>query len=282
MNGPGHKISVARMCCLLEVSRSGYYKHLKACPSKRAVRHSELLNGIRQAYNKSRKTYGCRRVHTTLVKQGQPCNRKTVAALMKRHQIAPQRKRKYKATTDSKHSLPISHNILNREFGVSKPNIAWVTDITYIETQEGWLYLAVFIDLFSRQVVGWKARSEMTADLVLDAYAEGKMAVGRAPLLVHSDRGTQYASDAFRTALKETNCIQSMSRKGNCWDNAVAESFFGMLKTEMIYHTTFESRDQAIVAIFDYIEIFYNRSRRHSALGYLTPFEFTLKGEKAA
>lgn len=275
-------MSKERMCDLLKVSRAGYYKHLKRKPSNRQKRQEKLTKLILSKFEKSRKTFGYRRVHAELVKTGTPCNRKTVAALMRKHKIAPPIKRKFKTTTDSNHTMKRSPNLLNREFQGGKPNLVWMTDITYIETKEGWLYLAVFIDRFSRRVVGWKAHSEMTSDLVLEAYEEGKISAGTAPLMVHSDQGSQYASEAFRKVLKETHCMQSMSRRGNCWDNAVAESFFGALKTEMIYRTTFETRNQAILAIFDYIEIFYNRARPHSALGYLTPLEFSLKGKKVA
>ena len=201
---------------------------------------------------------------------------------MKKHKISPKRKRKYRSTTDSKHNLPIKNNILDREFKQLKPHSAWVSDITYIETREGWLYLAAFIDLYSHKVVGWAADKTMTAELVIEAYKAATKGEGTTPLLVHSDRGSQYASDLFRNLLKSTNCIQSMSRTGNCWDNAVAESFFGALKSELVHRTSFQTRDDAQVALFDYIEIFYNRRRLHSALGYLSPVDFLLKDKKAA
>lgn len=270
---------VERKCKLLGVSPSGYYKSLNRKPSARERKHEMLLGNIRRIFINSRQTYGCRRVHKDLVFSGIHCNKKTVTALMKKHAIAPRRRRKFKSTTDSKHEFPCNDNLLNREFNGGKTNLVWMSDITYIETKQGWLYLTVFIDRYSKQVVGWKAGSEINAKLVLDAFEEAQISTGETPLLVHSDRGTQYASDLFRQKLKQTRSIQSMSRKGNCWDNAVAESFFGTLKSEMIYRTTFETREHAIAALFDYIEIFYNRSRRHSALGYLTPAEFALKGK---
>lgn len=273
------KISVRRKCELLGVHPSGYYKQLNKQPCARERRHAALVPKIRRAFADSRETYGCRRVHKELVRKGVFCNRKTVAALMRKNSISPKRKRKYKCTTDSKHKFRCSPNLLNRDFSGGKPNLVWMSDITYIETKQGWLYLAVFIDRYSRRVVGWKAGSEMTANLVLEAFQEAQISTGKTPLLVHSDRGVQYASATFREKLRQTRCIQSMSRKGNCWDNAVAESFFGALKSEMIYRSTFETRDQAKLAIFDYIETFYNTSRLHSALGYLTPTEFTLKGK---
>lgn len=207
-------------------------------------------------------------------------NKKVVAKLMQEHGLTPHRKRRFKSTTDSKHSLPVSKNHVNREFWTDRPNVAWVSDITYVDTKEGWLYLATFIDLYSRKVVGWSMSDRMTADLVVDAYDMALQRRGGPPNVVHSDRGSQYASYSFRKKLKK--CKQSMSRKGNCWDNAVAESFFGALKSELIYRTCFETRKEAEMSIFEYIEIFYNRTRLHSALGYVSPAEFEEKGRKAA
>jgi transposase InsO family protein len=177
--------------------------------------------------------------------------------------------------------MPVSKNMLRRRFVTNAPNRVWVSDITYIDTAEGWLYLAAFIDLHSRKVVGWSMNERMTADLVVDAFCMAKHRRGvEAPEIVHSDRGSQYASEAFRNQLKK--CKQSMSRKGNCWDNAVAESFFGALKSELVYRTPFKTRKEAEMRIFDYIEIFYNRTRLHSTLGYVSPCEFEEKGRKAA
>lgn len=200
---------------------------------------------------------------------------------MREHEMKPRRRRKYKATTDSRHTLPVAENVVARKFSPEKPNEVWVSDITYIETHEGWLYLTVFIDLYSRMVVGWSMSDSLVADSVVSAYQMAVRRREKPPEIVHSDRGIQYASELFRNALDET-CKQSMSRKGNCWDNAVAESFFGALKSELIYHHTFETRRLAEMTIFEYVEIFYNRERLHSTLGYLTPEEFDLKGKKAA
>lgn len=275
-------LAVERMCALLDVSRGGYYKFLKREPSARALRHEDLLKYIRKAFRESRCTYGVRRVHEALVRTGVQCNRKTVAALMQRNGIAPKRRRKFKSTTDSRHKMPVSKNLLNREFSGGNLHEVWMSDITYIETKQGWLYLAVFIDRYSKQVVGWRADKEMTAELVLEAFAEAQIKTGTSPDMVHSDRGSQYASEAFREKLRQLDCQQSMSRKGNCWDNAVAESFFGAIKSEMIYHATFATREQAQLAIFDYIETFYNTNRLHSALNYQTPVEFALKGKKVS
>ncbi len=268
---------------MLEASRSGYYKWLNSGVGKRKQRRNDLLIRIKEIHEESHRTYGWRRIHRQLRNEGDKCNHKMVEKLMRENNIHPKRQRKYKSTTDSKHKLPISNNILNRQFSVSKPNVAWVSDITYIETHEGWLYLAVFIDLYSRMVVGWSMSDRIDAELVASAYKMGTSRRGITnPFLIHSDRGSQYASNTFKTLLRNLPCIQSMSRKGNCWDNSVAESFFGTLKSEMVYHKTFRTRNEAQLAIFEYIEIFYNKRRLHSTLGYLTPEEFEAKDKTAA
>lgn len=269
------------MCKVLEVSRSGYYKWLSGGVSATEQRRDCLLVRIKDVFARSKGRYGYRRVHQQLKREKVRCTRRTVERLMREHRIKPCRKRKYKATTDSKHTLPVAENVVARRFAPIKPNEIWVSDITYVETEEGWLYLTVFIDLYSRMVVGWSMADSLVADAVVSAY---QMAAGRRetpPRIIHSDRGIQYASELFRTSIAKT-CKQSMSRKGNCWDNAVAESFFGTLKSELIYHYTFQTRKAAELTIFEYIEIFYNRQRLHSTLGYLTPEEFDLKGKKAA
>ncbi len=192
-------------------------------------------------------------------------------------------KKKFKVTTNSKHNLPIAKNLLNRQFKVDMQDQTWVSDITYLWTNEGWLYLAVFIDLFSRRVVGWSMSPTMNAEFILNAF---RMAIGRrarkvAPL-VHSDRGSQYASDIFRAELKLRSCLQSMSRKGNCWDNAVAERFFSSLKLELVNHEKFKTRKEAQEKIFDYIEAYYNRQRIHSSLNYLSPEQFEMSKQNVA
>ena len=186
-----------------------------------------------------------------------------------------------KSTTDSKHNMPVSENKLNRQFKTSKPNEVWVSDITYVETHEGWLYLTVFLDLFSRKIVGWSMSQYMTADLITNAYQMGVARRGTMPELVHSDRGSQYASEEFRKLLAGV-CPQSMSRKANCWDNAVSESFWKTLKVELIYRQVFRTRKAATLSIFEYIETFYNKRRLHSALGYQSPEQFEVKAQKAA
>jgi transposase InsO family protein len=264
------------------VSRAGYYKWLGRGQSKRHKKRASLLERIIKIFEESRQTYGCPRMYAKLRQEGYHCNYKQVERLMKEHEITPKRKRKFKSTTDSRHNLPISPNVLAREFEVKEPDEVWVSDITYIETQEGWLYLAVFIDLYSRLVVGWSMSSNMTAELVVSAFEMARARRGRAPVLVHSDQGSQYASWDFRQRLNTERCLQSMSRRGNCWDNAVSESFFGTLKSELVYRHTFKSRKEAELMLFDFIEIFYNNQRIHSALGYVTPSQKAQKGKKVA
>lgn len=281
MEGERLNHSIALMCKVLGASRSGFYKWKEDRDKNRRQRRQKLLVRIEQIFEQSRQTYGVRRVHAELKREGEKVNRKLVERLMRENQIRPRRKRRFKVTTDSKHSLPISRNVLRRAFITNKPNSVWVGDITYIDTAEGWLYLATFIDLYSRKVVGWSMSDSMSADLVVSAYDMARDRRGGAtPDIVHSDRGSQYASAAFRKRLKKVK--QSMSRKGNCWDNAVAESFFGALKSELIYRNRFETRKEAEMSVFDYIEIFYNKTRLHSTLGYVSPAEFEEKGRKVA
>lgn len=206
---------------------------------------------------------------------GSACGRTKAGTLMKLAGVAAKQKRKFKMTTDSKHNLPVAANLLDRQFEVNEPNKVYVSDITYIWTQEGWLYLAVVLDLFSRQIVGWSLSNRMTKKLVMDAL---RMAIWRrqpAPgLIFHSDRGSQYCSNDFQKMLKTNGMISSMSRKGNCWDNAVAESFFGSMKTERTFFANYVTREEAKRDSVDYIEMFYNSNRRHSYLGYVSPKEF--------
>jgi putative transposase len=263
------------LCKVLGVSRSGFYKWLGRCPSKRSVRREKLLMEIKTVHKESHGNYGSPRVHEQLKLNGTHCNRKTVEKLMSKNGIRSKTKRRFKATTNSKHNKPVAENLLNREFHAAEPDQKWVSDVTYVWTDEGWLYLAVFIDLFSRMVVGWSMSSRMTEDLVIDALRMGLMTRGKkVSPLVHSDQGSQYASDAFRAELEFRGCQQSMSRKGNCWDNSVSESFFGSLKTELIHHEQFKTRKEAEQKTFDYIEVFYNRQRLHSSLNYMPPAKF--------
>lgn len=232
---------------------------------------SELIKTI---HKESNGEYGSPKIHGELRRRGTRCGRKRVARLMRKDGLKAKTIRKFKATTNSNHNLPVAENLLDRDFQPSEPNKAWAADITYIWTNEGWLYLAVVIDLYSRAVVGWSMSERMTRSLVMDAFT---LAVKRRNpargLVHHSDRGSQYASGDFQKLLEKYGAICSMSRKGNCWDNAPAESFFAVLKRGLIFHNQYQTRAQARQSIFEYIERFYNRKRIHSSLGYRTPFE---------
>jgi transposase InsO family protein len=263
------------MCKVFEVSRNKYYEWRQTPVTERKKKDEILESKIRVIHNKSNKRYGSPRIHSALQDGGEQVSRKRVARIMRENKIVSISKKKFKATTNSKHSFPVSPNLLNQNFHFENPNQAWVGDITYIPTAEGWLYLATVIDLFSRMVVGWAASERMTTDLVekafLNAYWKRKPSNG---LIFHSDRGSQYASHRYQQLLKTLNVQQSMSAKGNCYDNAVAESFFGKLKTEFVNHEKFISRKEAKSGIFQYIEIYFNRERKHSTLNYLSPLQF--------
>jgi transposase InsO family protein len=269
---------VATLCRVLEVSRSGFYAWEDRDPSKRSMDDDKLVVEIVAIHKASRETYGSPRVHMELQAMGIAVSRKRVARLMRTLGLESPRKKRFKATTDSKHDMPVAENVLDRKFEVEAPDLAWVTDITYVWTDEGWLYLAAILDLFSRRVVGFAMSARIDRALVLQAL---RHAAGRrlpdAGLTHHSDRGSQYASADYRRALRDLQIVCSMSRKGNCWDNAVAESFFATLKTELVYRRRFATRAEAREAIFDFIETFYNPRRRHSTLGYLSPMEFEKK-----
>lgn len=263
------------MCRVLQVSRSGYYEYLRRFPSCHA-RNDDLLRAqIKEAFAMGRKHYGTRRIKIELKKQDASASRRRISRLMREEDLIVKSKRKFKVTTDSNHDKPIAPNLLERQFTVDTPNTVYVADITYIPTREGWLYLAVVIDLFSRAVVGWSMNSSMKADLVnkalLMAIRKRKPAKG---LISHTDRGSQYASDSYRQIQIDHGIKASMSRKGDCWDNAVAESFFHTLKTELIYQIDFETRADARTSIFEYIEVFYNRQRLHSSNGYEAPLVY--------
>jgi putative transposase len=265
------------MCRTLKVSPQGYHQWLgrAAARGERERQDRALRDKICLVHATSRCTYGRIRIAAELRAQGEVANEKRVRRLMRAEGLRPKAARKFKATTDSQHSKPVAANTLRREFVAAAPNEKWVGDITYIWTLEGWIYLAVVIDLFSRRVVGWAVGDRMKSELVCSAL---RMAVAQrgclAQTLCHFDRGSQYASDLFQALLKRYGFTCSMSRKGDCWDNAVAESFFHSLKVEAVYSETFRTRDEARRTIFEWIECFYNTRRRHSALGYMAPADF--------
>lgn len=263
------------MCSVLKISRSAYYSWTKNQASKIELKNKPLIEEIKKIFIQNRKLYGYRSIYNALCRQGKKCSKNRVARLMKIEHIRPKTVRKFRVTTNSKHNLPVAQNKLNRQFNVKDKNHSWVSDITYIATQEGWLYLAVIIDLFSRKIIGWSMNNRMEKSLVCNAL---KMALFRRKItsetILHSDRGSQYCSKIFQQLLVKNNIICSMSRKGNCWDNAVAESFFSTLKKECVFQNNFRTRQEAKREIFEYIEVFYNKKRRHSFLGYLSPEEF--------
>jgi transposase InsO family protein len=271
---------ILTLCLHLEVSASGYYdwQRRRSCPGPRALEDQALAQEIDQIHTRSRKTYGAPRVEKELRKKGRCHGRNRVARLMKQKGLCGRQKGRYRIrTTDSNHDQPIAPNRLAQAPQATGPNQLWVADITYIQTREGWLYLAAILDLYSRRVVGWAMSPRIDTVLVLKAL--GMALLHRNPpadLLFHSDRGVQYASADFRRALSQAGLVASMSRKGNCYDNASIESFWSTLKLELAYRRTFNNRVQAQSEIFDYIETFYNRQRSHSALDYQSPVDFEL------
>lgn len=264
------------------INRYSYYSYQRRQKKRpEDPDRAEMLDWIKKIAESSRYTYGGRRMRNALNALGYPIGIRKTKRLMREAGVFVRYRKKYKVTTNSKHSKPLFENVLNRQFRVTEPDRAYVSDITYINTQEGWLYLAVVIDLFSRKVVGWSMSSRMKADLVCDAL---KMAIWqrkpRRGLVVHSDRGSQYASHEYRKLLNLYGCVGSMSRKGDCWDNAVAESFFGSLKQEQVQWCHYQTRYEAQQDILNYISMFYNSYRLHSYLGYMNPNEFELEWKK--
>lgn len=268
---------IALLCRVLGVARSGFYAWLEREESPRSTEDRRLKVSIRASWKRSRQTYGSPRILEDLKAEGEAISRKRVARLMREDGlVGRQRRRRTVRTTDSNHELPVPPNVLDRKFEVAQPNRVWAGDITYLRTAEGWLYLAVILDLFSRRVVGWALEEHMETSLISSAHS---MALMRrhveGKLLHHSDRGSQYASHEYQDRLSANGLVCSMSRKGNCWDNAVVESFFGSLKAELETETReFASRAAARSAVGDFIENFYNPIRRHSALGYLSPNDY--------
>jgi putative transposase len=267
------------LCEVLQVSRSGYYAWTRRLPGPGALRRDRLVEEIRQAHGESRATYGSPRVYRALKARGVPCSENTVAKLMKAQGVRAKARRPFVVqTTDSRHDQPVAGNALNRQFYPDRLNAVWTADITYVPTAEGWLYLAVVLDLFSRRVVGWATADHLRAELTCDAL---RMALEhrrpKGELLHHSDRGVQYASEAYQGLLAEHGIEPSMSRTGNCYDNAVTESFFSTAKRELTHHESYATREEARRSLFEYIEVFYNRQRLHSTLGYRSPVEYELR-----
>jgi transposase InsO family protein len=266
---------VRLMCQVLQVSPGGYYSWRDRPASVKQQRREVLKREIEAIHQAFKERYGSPRIHEELQARGQRCCVNTVAKVMRQHGIVAKSKRKFRYTTDSNHDLPVADNILDRQFEPTAANQVWVADITYIPTWEGWLYLAAVEDLYSRQIVGWSMSERVTSRLVVDAL---EMAVSRRlpgeGLMAHSDRGSQYASVHYQRLLERHGITCSMSRRGDCWDNAPMESFFATLKKELVHHEEYQTRAEARASVFEYIEVFYNRVRRHSALGYLSPVEY--------
>lgn len=264
--------TIRAMCRALNVSHSGYYDWCGRRPSSRSVANESLLAGIRRVHQQSRENYGAVKTWRALVSDGMFCGRHRVARLRRLHGIEAKRRRRFRSAYLARNSDPSPANLLNRAFTGREPNHVWVGDATFIPTREGWLYLAALIDLYSRKVVGWSMSAQLNRQLVIDALM---MAIEyrrpAAGLIHHTDQGVVYATSSYRALLNQHGMIASMSRKGNCLDNAVAESFFSNLKNELTWHYTFQSRAEARAAIFDYIELFYNRQRIHQTLGYVSP-----------
>ena len=274
---------VRLLCRTLQVSRAGFYAWQTRPPAPRTRADERLGLEIAAIHAESRQRYGSPRVHAELVDRGCRTSRKRVARLMRGRGLAARRRRRFRVTTHSRHPFPIAPNVLARQFERAGPDQAWVTDITYIPTGEGWLYLAVIVDLCSRFAVGWAMSERVTADLTLAALG---MALARrrpaAGLVHHSDRGSQYASGDYQRVLAQHGIVCSMSRRGDCWDNAVAESFFATVKVELVHDAAWATRAVARTELVDYLELFYNGQRRHSALGYLSPRAFERRREQAA
>ena len=267
---------IQSVCRVLGISTSGYYAQRKRQPSALKQRRDTLLEKIQKVFTESRQTYGSPRIHKELKEQGERICENTIARWMREHDITARRQKRFiPCTTDSNHEHPVAENLLGRNFTCDAPNKKWVCDITYIPTKEGWLYLAAILDLYSRKIVGWSMGDHLRAELVSDAL---KMALIRrepgAGLLHHSDRGVQYACMDYRQLTQRRGIVCSMSRLGNCYDNAVMESFWSTLKTEWVYRHSYSTRQAAQQSIFEYIEMFYNRKRRHSSLGYVSPEAF--------
>ncbi len=266
---------MAKLCEVLEVSRSGYYAWDKRPKSPRSIENEALIIQIKDIHKKKRHTYGALKITAEIRHSGKLVNHKRIERLMKQEGIRSKVAKKYKATTNSKHNLPVAENILNRDFTASKPNQKMVSDITYLWTDEGWLYIAGVMDLYGQRMVGLSMGERMTKGLVIRALESAYLRAGQPRgVIIHSDRGSQYCSNDYQELLKKYGFICSLSRKGNCWDNAPMEAFWGKMKYEWLKEQHFRTRDEARAAVFEYVEIFYNRQRLHESNGYLTPEEF--------
>jgi putative transposase len=263
------------MCRALQVSRSGYYDWRNRGMSSRESSNKILLEQIKRVFESSKKRYGSPRITVELRDKGHTCGHNRVARLMRSNGIAAKTKRKFRITTVSGHNQPAAPDLVNRRFEVDKPNRLWSSDITYIWTKEGWLYLSVILDVCGRRIVGWSVNQRLTKELVIEAFRRAVRQRTPVPgMIFHSDQGSQYASGEFRKLLRQHGVRASMGSKGDCYDNAIAESFFHTLKIELVYFENYQSREEARLSIFEYIEMFYNRKRRHSAIGYKTPVDF--------
>jgi putative transposase len=267
---------VVTMCRVLDVARGGYYAWRARRPGPREMADQALVPKIRYYFKQSDQTYGSKRIQTDLEEAGIGCGHNRVARLMRKNDLVVKTKRRFKVkTTDSEHNLPVAPNLLNQDFVATEMDEIWLTDITYVPTTEGWLYLAAVLDLYSRKIVGWAMGDSLHRQLVIDAMQMAITARKPPPgLLHHSDRGSQYASAEYQSLLTQTKIIASMSRRGNCYDNAPMESFWGTMKRERIFHRHYATRAEAKSDIFEYIEVFYNRYRRHSALGFKSPVSY--------
>lgn len=274
------EFAVIAMCRILQVSASGYYDSLVRKPCSRKQEHQRISDAAARFYFESKRIYGYRKVNEDLLASNIVCCDETVRRIMRDMGLYSRVKRKFVLTTDSGHSMAVADNLLDRDFAAASPNSKWVADITYIPTCQGWLYLACVMDLFSRRIVGWSMSEHIDSELVMSAL---RMAIEQrkpvAGLLHHSDRGSQYASDSFQDLLGLNGIICSMSRKGNCWDNACMESFFGSLKTEWLDGQKYPTHQAAKNSLFEYIELFYNRKRRHASLGYVSPADYEKMNE---
>lgn len=263
------------MCQVLGVARSAYYAWEKRPESRREIENKELTKKMKEIHEKKRRTYGSRKMTRELRRLGKLVNHKRVERMMKKEGIRSKLAKKFKATTNSKHDLPVAPNLLNRDFIAPRPNQKMVSDITYLWTDEGWLYIAGIMDLCGQKIVGLSMGNRMTKHLVINALQGAYLRAGRpSGVLLHSDRGSQYCSHKYQKLLKKYGFICSMSRKGNCWDNSPMESFWGKMKYEWLYEQHFRTRDEARAAVFEYVEIFYNRQRLHESNAYLTPEEY--------